>query len=138
MCLDRTYRISNWLFKRRIPLVPMILTRIIQIVYAIDIDYKAHINGGVVIVHGVGLVIGAGVRLEGEGTKLYHGVTLGVSESDEDRGFPSIGKGVLIGAGAKVLGSVRIGDGAKIGANAVVLKDIPEGRVAVGIPARVV
>lgn len=132
------YRLSNWLYKRRIPLVPMILTRIIQILYAIDKDYRAEVRGGVVIVHGMGLVIGAGALLEGDHTKLYHGVTLGVSESDGDRGFPSVGRGVLIGAGAKVLGNVQIGNKAKIGANAVVLKDVPEGCVAVGIPARII
>lgn len=129
------YRIANLFYRMRIPLLPMILTRIIQIVYSIDIDWRAKIEGGVVIVHGVGLVIGQGASI-GAGTKLYHGVTLGISHSVED-GFPKVGRNVLIGAGAKILGKVHVGDNAKIGANAVVVSDVPSNAVAVGIPAKI-
>src|SRR3954470_10127129 len=70
------YRISNKFYKWKIPVLPLILTRIIQILYAIDIDYKANLNGGIVIVHGVGLVIGGGVQIDSN-VVLFHGVTLG-------------------------------------------------------------
>ncbi|KZE14006.1 serine O-acetyltransferase EpsC [Priestia aryabhattai] len=130
------YRVSHFLFKKKIPLIPLFLTRIIQIVYSIDIDYKAQIEGGCCIVHGVGLVIGSGVVI-GKNSKLYHGVTLGVSNSENNKdGFPYVGENVLIGAGAKVLGKVKIGDNSKIGANSVVLKDVPKNCIAFGIPAQ--
>src|SRR6202051_2470125 len=70
------YRISNILYKYKIPLLPLILTRIIQILYSIDIDYRACLNGGIVIVHGVGLVIGSGVQINSN-VIIFHGVTLG-------------------------------------------------------------
>ncbi|WP_206706332.1 serine O-acetyltransferase EpsC [Anoxybacillus flavithermus] len=129
------YRISNLLYRWHIPLLPMILTRIVQIIYSIDIDWRAKIAGGVVIVHGVGVVIGQGAEI-GAGTKLYHGVTLGISHSNND-GFPKIGRDVLVGAGAKILGKVNVGDNAKIGANAVVLSDVPPNAIAVGVPAKI-
>lgn len=130
------YRLSNWLWKRRIPLLPLILTRIIQIIYSIDIDWRARISGGVTIVHGVGLVIGEKASV-GRGCKLYHRVTLGISHSEND-GFPQLEEDVLVGAGAKILGNVRLGKGCKIGANAVVLKDVPAYASAVGVPAKLV
>jgi serine O-acetyltransferase len=68
------YRISHFLWKHKIPLIPLILTRIIQILYGIDIDWRSKISGGCLIVHGVGLVIGNGVVI-GKNAKIYHGVT---------------------------------------------------------------
>ena len=132
-----TYRIAHRLWKYKIPLLPQILTRIIQILYAIDIDYRAQISGGVLIIHGVGLVIGAGARVS-PGTTLYHGVTLGVTHSKDKPGFPELGRNVLVGAGAKLLGGIKIGDDAIVGANAVVLSDVPPCYLAVGCPARVI
>lgn len=129
------YRISNKLWKLKIPLLPLILTRVVQIVYGIDIDYRAKIKGGCVIVHGVGLVIGQGAEI-GEHCKLYHGVTLGISHSHSKQdGFPSIGNNVLIGAGAKLLGEISIGDNVKVGANSVVTINVPENKTVFGIPA---
>ena len=121
---------------KKIPIIPLIITRIIQIIYSIDIDYRARIKGGCCIVHGVGLVIGQGVTI-GENAKLYHGVTLGISHSNsKEDGFPKVGDSVLIGAGAKVLGKLQIGSNVKIGANSVVTCDIPNNSIAVGIPAK--
>lgn len=131
------YRIAHWLWVHRIPVFPMVLTRFIQILYAIDIDWRAKIEGGCTIVHGVGLVIGMCASV-GAGTKLYHGVTLGIAHSESNDGYPVVGRNVLIGAGAKVLGHITIGDGAKIGANAVVLQDVPAYAAAVGVPAKVI
>lgn len=136
------YRIANSCQKRCIPLLPFLLTRRIQTKYGIDIAPSATLGGGIVIFHGVGLVIGSEVVLDGD-TDLYQGVTLGVrgaewvNEHHQD-GHPVVGRNVVIGAGAKILGSVSIGDNCVIGANAVVTKSIPENSVAVGIPARVI
>lgn len=131
-----TYRICNLLWRYKIPLIPMILTRIIQILYTIHIEYAANIAGGVVIVHGWATGIGTGVTI-GKGCRIYHEVTLGISHGDVD-GFAQVGENVLIGCGAKIIGPVKIGDNAKIGANAVVNKDVPANSVAVGIPARII
>lgn len=131
-----TYRICNLLWRYKIPFLPMIFTRIIQILYGIEIDYRAKIAGGVVIVHGNGTGIGEGVTI-GTGCRIYHSVTLGISHGEED-GFPQVGEHVLIGCGARILGPVKIGHYAKIGANAVVLQDVEDHAVAVGIPARII
>ncbi|WP_202622665.1 serine O-acetyltransferase EpsC [Priestia megaterium] len=129
------YRISNFLWKKKVPLIPLILTRLIQIVYSIDIDYKAKIGGGCCIVHGVGIVIGKNAVI-GSNCKIYHGVTLGISHSSNKRdGFPTVGNNVLIGAGAKLMGKIIVGNNVKIGANSVVIKDVPADHTAFGIPA---
>ena len=122
------YRIANYLHKRRIPLIPLILTRIIQIVYGIDIDYRAHIESGVIIIHGVGTVIGSGVKIK-KGCIIYHQVTLGIKMSGHNDGFPEIGENVILGAGCKVLGKVKVGDNSVIGANTVVTFNVPENRL---------
>lgn len=118
------YRFSNCLNKLYIPLIPDILTRIVQILYSIDIDYRCKISGGLLIVHGVGVVIGSGVVI-GENVKIYHGVTLGINDDGNgEGGFPSISNDVFIGAGACILGDVFVDVGAKIGANSVLVKDL--------------
>ncbi|HEY5327443.1 MAG TPA: serine acetyltransferase [Mucilaginibacter sp.] len=122
------YRIANKLYKCKIPVLPLILTRIIQIIYAIDIDYKADLNGGIVIVHGVGLVIGYGSRIKSN-VILFHEVTIGrrgigpvISAND---GFPIIEEGCIICAGSKILGNIVIGRNTTIGANCVITNNIP-------------
>lgn len=129
------YRVSNALWKVRVPLLPLLLTRIVHMLYAIDISYKAEIGPGLRIVHGMATVIGNGVMI-GQNVKIYHDVTLGIADLGMQTGFPSIGDNVLLGAGARVLGAVKVGHDCAIGANAVVLKDVPDGHVAVGVPAR--
>jgi len=122
------YRIAKLLYKGGIPFLPSILTRIIQILYAIDIDYKAAIDGGIVIVHGVGIVIGAGVKVKSN-VIVFHGVTLGrrgigplIAEND---GFPTINENCEICTGAIILGNITIGNDTVIGANCVISEDIP-------------
>lgn len=136
------YRMSHALWKWRVPALPMILMRVAQHLFAVDIDYRAELGPGVVIVHGFGVVIGNRVRIEGD-CCIYHGVTLGNrgSEwvgSEREDGQPVVERGCMFGAGAKILGPVRIGRNSVIGANAVVLKDVPPCSVVAGIPARVI
>ena len=83
----------------------------------------------------MGVVIGETAEI-GDDVLIYHGVTLEGTGKDKGKRHPTIGNGVVIGAGAKVLGPIKVGDNAKIGANAVVVKDVPEGATAVGIPAK--
>lgn len=102
----------------------------------IEIHPAAVIGRRVFIDHGMGVVVGETAEI-GDDCTLYHGVTLGGTTWKKGKRHPTLGKGVVIGAGAKVLGPIQIGDGAKIGSNAVVVKDVPAGATAVGIPARI-
>ncbi|MFO1399066.1 MAG: serine O-acetyltransferase [Burkholderiales bacterium] len=103
----------------------------------IEIHPGATIGRRVFIDHGMGVVIGETAEI-GDDCTLYHGVTLGGTSWNKGKRHPTLGRGVVIGAGAKVLGPILLGEGAKIGSNAVVVRDIPPGATAVGIPARVV
>jgi serine O-acetyltransferase len=85
----------------------------------------------------MGVVIGETAEI-GDDTTLYHGVTLGGTTWKKGKRHPTLGKGVVVGAGAKILGPINIGDGAKVGSNAVVVKDVPPGATVVGVPGRIV
>jgi serine O-acetyltransferase len=102
----------------------------------IEIHPGARVGRRMFIDHGMGVVIGE-TTVVGDDVMLYHGVTLGGRSLNRGKRHPTLGDRVTVGAGAKVLGPVWIGDDAQIGANAVVVKDVPAGAVAVGIPARV-
>jgi serine O-acetyltransferase len=102
----------------------------------IEIHPGAAIGRRVFIDHGMGVVIGETAEI-GDDCTLYHGVTLGGTSWNTGKRHPTLGKNVVIGAGAKVLGPILVGDGAKIGSNAVVVRDVPPGATAVGIPARI-
>ncbi|MDA8225987.1 MAG: serine O-acetyltransferase [Betaproteobacteria bacterium] len=103
----------------------------------IEIHPGAQIGRRVFIDHGMGVVIGE-TAVVGDDCTLYHQVTLGGTSWNEGKRHPTLGSGVVVGAGAKILGPIMIGDGAKVGSNAVVVKDVPAGATAVGIPARIV
>ena len=103
----------------------------------IEIHPGATIGRRFFIDHGMGVVIGETAEI-GDDCTLYHGVTLGGTSWNKGKRHPTLGQGVVIGAGAKVLGPVTVGAHAKIGSNAVVVKDVPPGATAIGIPARVV
>jgi serine O-acetyltransferase len=103
----------------------------------IEIHPGATIGRRVFIDHGMGVVIGETAEI-GDDCTLYHGVTLGGVMWEKTTRHPTLGRAVVVGAGAKILGPVLVGDGAKIGSNAVVVRDVPAGATAVGIPARVV
>gem|GEM_PF-1175551 len=120
------YRIAHWLWQRRIPALPLLLSRTIHIFYAIEIDYRARIEGGVNILHGFGTVIGPAVIKRG--TVIFHGVTIGRNGSKRrPDGDPVIEEDVFLGAGAKILGRIVVGQGAKIGANVVVDRSVAAG-----------
>lgn len=133
----RLYRISHAFYVSGFKFVAYLIYHINRILYAVDIHPAALLEPGVVIDHGAGLVIGS-TAVVGSGTVLYHGVTLGAKYITKGKRHPTVGRNVVIGAGAKVLGPISIGDNVKIGANSVVISDVPEGATAVGIPARIV
>ncbi len=131
------YRIGYCLSKAKI-LTPIsfLLSRIIQILYGIDIHWRAEIAGGCRIVHGYGLVIAAGVKI-GKNCSLYQGVTIGSKGEWTTEKMPVLGNSVTLYAGAKVFGAVKLADNVVVGANAVVAKSLAEkGAVYGGIPAR--
>ena len=103
----------------------------------IEIHPGATIGRRVFIDHGMGVVIGETAEI-GDDCTLYHGVTLGGVKWEKIKRHPTLGRKVVIGAGAKVLGPILVGDGARVGSNAVVVRDVPAGATAVGIPARIV
>ena len=102
----------------------------------IEIHPGATIGRRFFIDHGMGVVIGETAEI-GDDCTLYHGVTLGGTSWRQGKRHPTLERGVVVGAGAKILGPIIIGEGAKIGSNAVVVKDVPPGATAVGIPARI-
>ena len=103
----------------------------------IEIHPGAKIGRRFFIDHGMGVVIGETAEI-GDDCTLYHGVTLGGTSWNKGKRHPSLANGVVIGAGAKILGPILVGEGAKIGSNAVVVKEVPPGATAIGIPARII
>lgn len=136
------YRLGVWRMKLRQPWrAPMsvlyrLLFRRCRNIYGIELPYSATIGRKVVIEHQGGIVI-HGQTVIGDGCIIRQGVTLGNRTLQRPHDAPVLGRGVNVGAGAKVLGKVQVGEAAVIGANAVVLQDIPPGAVAVGVPARI-
>ncbi len=131
------YRLAHWLHRRRIRLLPGLVSQMAIYVTGAEIGPAAEIGPGLVVQHAPGLVIHGATRA-GAGLNLQGAIVLGVSHAGREvPECPTLGDDVTIGAGAKVLGAVRVGDRATIGANAVVTRDVPADAVAVGIPARV-
>ena len=112
------------------------LYRSVRNVYGIELPYSVVLGRRVIFEHQHGIVV-HGDTVIGDDCVLRQGVTLGIRRMDGLGDAPVLGRGVNVGAGAKVLGRVHIGDGAEIGANAVVLNDVPDGALAVGVPAKI-
>lgn len=133
----QAYRLAhNFWLQGRTALALVIQNRVSE-VFAVDIHPGAKIGSGIVFDHGNGVVVGE-TAVIGNDVTILHNVTLGGTGKVQGDRHPKIGDGVLIGAGAKVLGNVKVGENAKIGAGSVVLKEIPTGATAVGNPARLV
>ncbi|MDR5170900.1 serine O-acetyltransferase [Methylobacillus sp. Pita2] len=131
------HRVSHRLWRLRLYWLARFSSYIARWFTGIEIHPGAVIGRRVFIDHGMGVVIGE-TAVIGDDCTLYHGVTLGGTSWNKGKRHPTLLNGVVIGAGAKVLGPITIGAKAKIGSNAVVVKDIPDNATAVGIPARIV
>ena len=131
------HRVAHLLHAIGLPFVPRLVSQVARLFTGIEIHPGAHIGCGLFIDHGMGVVIGE-TAVVGCDVLLFHGVTLGGVDARPGRRHPLVGDSVVIGAGAKILGAITVGSGARIGAQAVVLKDVPAGATAVGIPARVI
>lgn len=131
------HMIAHGLWRRNIKWPARWIAFLARWLTGIEIHPGAVIGRGVFIDHGMGVVIGE-TAIIGDNCTLYHGVTLGGTSWQKGRRHPTLEEGVIIGAGAKVLGPITVHKNAKIGSNAVVVKDVPENVTVVGIPARVV
>lgn len=131
-----THRITNNMFKLRIPFLPRLISQTGKFFTGIEIHPGATIGNGLFIDHGMGVVIGE-TTIIGDNVTLYQGVTLGGTGKEKGKRHPTIGNNVVIGAGAKILGNITIGDNSYIGANAVVIKDVPDNSTVVGVPGRI-
>ena len=129
------YRCSHFFYKHKRFFIARLISQVSRFFTGIEIHPGATIGKGLVIDHGMGVVIGETAEI-GDNVLLYHGVTLGGTGKDKGKRHPTIGNNVIIGCGAKVLGPITVGDNAKIGANAVVVKPVPSFATAVGIPAK--
>lgn len=130
-----SYRIAHVLYRKKRFFLARMFSQISRFITGIEIHPGATIGKGLFIDHGMGVVIGE-TAIVGDHVTIYQGVTLGGTGKETGKRHPTIGDGVTIGAGAKILGNINIAAGSKIGANAVVLKDTSKKSTAVGIPAK--
>tara|TARA_B110000858_G_C17676501_1_gene414492 strand:- start:22 stop:501 length:480 start_codon:yes stop_codon:yes gene_type:complete len=129
------HRVAHVLWNYKLYLIARFVSHISRFLTAIEIHPAAKIGKRFFIDHGVGVVIGETAEV-GDDVFIYHQVTLGATTSKKIKRHPTIGDGVIIGAGAKLLGPINVGKEAKIGANSVVVSDVPPRATMVGIPAK--
>jgi serine O-acetyltransferase len=133
----QTHRVAHWLYTEGRETMAFYLQSRSSELFQVDINPATRIGRGVFVDHGTGIVIGE-TAVIGDDVSMLQGVTLGGTGAERGDRHPKVGKGVLLGAGAKVLGNIKIGDYAKIASGSVVLKDVPAGCTAAGVPARLV
>jgi serine O-acetyltransferase len=131
------HRIAHFLYNIHIPIVPRLISQISRLLTLIEIHPGAEIGKRFFIDHGNGVVIGE-TSIIGDDVLMYQGVTLGGTGKEHGKRHPTIGNNVVIGAGAIILGNIKIGDNSRIGAGAVVTKPVPPNSTVVGNPARVI
>ena len=129
------HKIGHGLWRRGLRLPARMVAHLGRFLTGIEIHPAARIGRRLIIDHGMGVVIGETAEI-GDDVYLYHQVTLGGTSSDRGKRHPTVGNGVIVGAGAKILGAITVGDNARVGANAVVVQAVPPGETVVGIPAR--
>lgn len=131
------YRISHFFYKYKLFFFARLISQIGRMFTGIEIHPGAKIGRRLFIDHGTGLVIGETATV-GNDCTIYHGATLGGTGKDRVKRHPDIGNNVLVGAGAKVLGPIKVGNNVKIGANTVVIKNVPDNCTIVGTAGRII
>ncbi len=131
------HRLAHRLYKKGWVLFPRMISQFSRFITGIEIHPGAQIGEGLFIDHGTGVVIGETAEI-GNNVTLYQGVTLGGTGKEKGKRHPTVGNNVVIGTGAKVLGSFQVGDNVKIGAGSVVNKPVPPNTTVIGVPGRVV
>lgn len=129
------HRLSHGLSNRGFKWLARVLSNVARLFTGIEIHPGAKIGRRFFIDHGMGIVIGETAEI-GDDCSLYHGVTLGGTSWNPGKRHPTLGNNIVVGAGAKILGPIKINDGARIGSNAVVVKEVPENATVIGIPGR--
>jgi serine O-acetyltransferase len=132
-----SHRLAHWLWNHKLRFIARLLSSFARLITSVDIHPGATIGSGLFIDHAIGVVIGE-TTIIGNDVTLYQGVTLGGTSLAKGKRHPTLGDGVIVGSGAKVLGPIEVGHGARIGANSVVVRDVPEGAVVVGVPGQVI
>jgi len=131
------HRAAHFLYKKKLYVTSRMISHISRFLTGIEIHPGAKIGRRVFIDHGMGVVIGETSEI-GDDTLLYKGVVLGGTSLEKEKRHPTLGKNVVVGSNACILGPVTIGDGAKVGSGSVVVKDVPNGATVVGIPGKVI
>ena len=133
----QTQRVSHWLWQNGRESLALFFQNRVSAEFGVDIHPAAKMGHGIMLDHATGLVIGE-TAVVGNNVSILQSVTLGGTGKDEGDRHPKIGDGVLISAGAKILGNIRVGEGAKVGAGSVVLEDVPPHTTVAGVPAKIV
>jgi serine O-acetyltransferase len=133
----QAYRVANWLWRKGREEMALYFQNQISVVFAVDIHPAANIGKGIMIDHATGLVVGETSVVE-DNVSLMQSVTLGGTGKETGDRHPKVRQGVLISAGAKILGNVEIGEGAKVAGGSVVLNDVPAHTTVAGVPAKIV
>lgn len=131
------HKFSHWLYLKRRYVLARMVSQTARFLTGIEIHPGATIGRRLFIDHGMGIVVGETTEI-GDDVLLYQGVTLGGTGNERGKRHPTLGNGVVVGAGAKVLGNITLGDCVKVGAGSVVVKNVPPDSTVVGIPGRVV
>ncbi len=131
------HRVAHWFYRRNRYLVARFISHLSRWLTGVEIHPGAKIGRRLFIDHGMGVVIGETAEI-GDDCLLYQGVVLGGTSLKKEKRHPTLGNNVVVGAGATILGAIKVGSGAKIGSGSVVIRDVPEGATVVGIPGRVV
>lgn len=129
------HRIAHWLYKRKCFFLARATSQLSRFITGVEIHPGAKVGRGLFLDHGMGIVVGETAEI-GDNCTIYHGVTLGGTGKDKGKRHPTVGNNVLIGAGAQLLGPIKIGDGAMIGAGSVVLDEVEAGTTVTGPKAR--
>lgn len=131
------YRVAHFMYVHKLFFIARLISQLGRFFTGIEIHPGAKIGRRLFIDHGMGIVIGETSTI-GDDCTIYHSATLGGTGKDKDKRHPDLGNNVMVGAGAKILGPIKIGNNVKIGANAVVLKNVSDDRTVVGIPGRII
>src|ERR1017187_6101601 len=131
------YRFTHWLWNHQFRLLARWLSQVARLLTGIEIHPAAQIGSRLFIDHGMGVVIGE-TSIVGDDVTMYQGATLGGTGKEKLKRHPTIGNGVFIGAGARILGNIRVGDNSRIGAGSVVLRDVPDDSTVVGVPGHII
>ncbi len=133
----QSHRLAHTLFRWHIPVLPRLISHISRFLTGIEIHPGAKIGEGFFIDHGMGVVIGETSEI-GDNVTIYQGVTLGGTSHQRTKRHPTLGKNVVVGVGAQLIGNITIGDNTKVGAGSVVVSSAPANATVIGVPGRVV